>query len=83
MGVNGTCGSLYAEVVMNVESGDASRGDRWDCKLASSDLMFSGVGLREEEGRAIKVCDTRSDIDGAVESGKRDEEEMAVWIVVS
>lgn len=83
MCMNAICGSLYAEVVINVESGDARSGERCHLKVESSAFMFMGVEAREEGGRAHMLCDIRSDIDSAVEEGKREDEAMAAWIVVS
>jgi hypothetical protein len=74
---------LYNDVVINADIGDARSGERWCLKVERSAFMLTGVGMSKDEGREVRVCDPKSDIDSAVESGKSDEVEMAVWIVVS
>ena len=78
MWVKAMCGSLYSDVVIKVDRDDARSGERCNLKVESSAFMFAGLGVREEGGREAKLCDIRSDIDSAVDSGKSDDEEIAV-----
>lgn len=74
---------MYNDVTMNVDMGDARSGERWDLRVERSAFMLVGVGARIEEGRDVRQCDAKRDIESPVESGKSDALEMAVWIVVS